>query len=138
MSTCRLHLVVLALQVYRGTQISLRISAPQGAAVLVRSLPTKSRKGVARDVFDPFATQARLVHDVTETDCWARRECFRDFPTAVFISQDRKSGGRISVCLFFSPFLSTGPSQWPRRFFSHPVSLLRREPVWPSGKALGW
>ena len=40
--------------------------------MLVRSLPTKSRKRLVRDVFDTFATHARLVYDVTDTDYWAQ------------------------------------------------------------------
>ena len=36
--------------------------------MLVCSLPKKSRKRLARDVFDNFATSASLAHDVTDTD----------------------------------------------------------------------
>ena len=45
------------------------------AAMLVRSLPVKSRKSLAHAVglFYTFAaTPAGLVHDVTDTECWAQ------------------------------------------------------------------
>ena len=40
--------------------------------MLVCSLPTKSRKRLAHNVFDAFATQASLVHDISDKDCWAQ------------------------------------------------------------------
>ena len=46
----------------------LRISAPQGAAMLVRSLPVKIRRRVARDVFATFATHAGIFNHVTDAD----------------------------------------------------------------------
>ena len=61
----------------------LRIWAPLGAAMLVRSLPMKSKKLLACDVFDAFATQiAGLVYNVADTDCYQgtkwhhSRSCF--------------------------------------------------------------
>ena len=35
-------------------------------------LPMKGRKRLAREAFDIFATHSGLVHDVTDTDCWAQ------------------------------------------------------------------
>ena len=56
--------------------------------MLVRSLPTKSRKRLARDVFDTFATHARLVYDVIDrllgTKWQHSRSCFGDFETLIF------------------------------------------------------
>ena len=46
----------------------LRSGAPLGEAILVRSLPMKSRQGLARDVLDTSAAHAELVPDVTDTD----------------------------------------------------------------------
>ena len=36
------------------------------------SLPVKSRKGLAHDIIDASATHAGPLHDVTDTDCFAR------------------------------------------------------------------
>ena len=47
--------------------ILLWIWALRGSAILVCSLPMKSRKGLARDVFGAFATHASLAYDVTDT-----------------------------------------------------------------------
>ena len=49
-----------------------QISAPWGAAMLVCSLPMKSRKGLAPVMADIFATQASFAYDVTGTRCWAQ------------------------------------------------------------------
>ena len=38
----------------------------------VRSLQMKSRKRLARDVLHSFASHSGLVHDVTNTYCWAQ------------------------------------------------------------------
>ena len=50
-----------------------QIYAPQGEAMLVHSslILMKSRKMLARDVFDTFARHDSLVYDVTDADCWA-------------------------------------------------------------------
>ena len=56
--------------------------------MLVRSSTMKSRKSLARDVFDTFATPVRLV-DIRDRDCWAQggsthsRAVSRDFRTSV-------------------------------------------------------
>ena len=49
--------------------------------MLVCALPKKSRKRLARDVLDTFATRASFVHDVTNTGLKRQhsRLCFRDF-----------------------------------------------------------
>ena len=40
--------------------------------MFTHSPPMKSRKGLARDAFDTFATHAGLVYDVTDTDSWTQ------------------------------------------------------------------
>ena len=49
--------------------------------MLVCALPKKSRKRLAGDVLDTFATRASFVHDVTNTGLKRQhsRLCFRDF-----------------------------------------------------------
>ena len=63
------------------------ISDPQGAAMLTRSLLMKSRKRVAHDA---MYTYARLVHDVTDTDCHAKWQrsgpSFGAFQTSIFLT----------------------------------------------------
>ena len=49
-----------------------RVSAPQAAAMVVRSLPVNIIERLARDAFDTYATHAGLGYDVTETDCRAQ------------------------------------------------------------------
>ena len=68
-----LRLVVLSIFTHRGTRIFLfQTCAAQGAAMLARSLPMKSRKRLACDVFDTLATHAGFAHGVTDTDCLAQ------------------------------------------------------------------
>ena len=50
---------------------SLPVIAPRGAVILVRSLPVKNSKTLARDVIDTLATHASLLPDVADIDCWA-------------------------------------------------------------------
>ena len=45
--------------------------------MLVRSLPMKSRKGFARDVFETFNTHSCLVRDVTDTNVKAQNGIFK-------------------------------------------------------------
>jgi len=45
----------------------LKIFYPQSTAMLVPTLPMKSRKKLARDVFNAFDTYVDLVYDVTDT-----------------------------------------------------------------------
>ena len=66
-----IYITKVLLLCIRSTSV-LRIWARQGAAILVHSLPMKSTKSVARDVFDTFATQSGLVRDVSDTDCQAQ------------------------------------------------------------------
>ena len=44
--------------------------------MLVRSLPMKSRKGLARDAFDRCAAHSGLVHDVIDTDAEHKMAAF--------------------------------------------------------------
>ena len=61
----------------------LMYSSLQGAAVLIRSLPLKSRKGLAHDVtIDTSATRAGLGHDVT--DCQTPLSALRDVFSCFF------------------------------------------------------
>ena len=55
------------------------------------------KKWALWDVFDLFATHAGLVHDVTDTDCWAKNGSThrlvyhnRQTPVVVFNKQDEK------------------------------------------------
>ena len=49
------------------------VLSPQGAAILIHSLPMKNAKKYAHDVFYTFATYPGLLcDDVTDTDCWAQ------------------------------------------------------------------
>ena len=52
--------------------LSSQIWAPHGAPMLVHSSPMKSRKWLAHDVFDTFASHACLVHVVIDADCGAQ------------------------------------------------------------------
>ena len=77
-------------------------------------LPLKSRKRLARDVLDSFATHAGLVYDVTDTDCWHTQKkkkekgeekkehlhlCFRDFQTSTFTDKpDEKFSENCCPC----------------------------------------
>ena len=97
--------------------------------MLAQSLPTKSRKRLAHDLFATFATHAGLVHDITDTDCWAQNGSTHGhvFITLNFIfnlffyEQDQKSNEKLhclfSFFFFFScfviiPFLSI----WPKLY----------------------
>ena len=87
--------------------------------MLVCSIALKSKKGLARDVFDTFATHTDLAHDVTDTDCWARNDsthgrCFVDFKHQFFqiISLDSTNKTRNCVkncCVLVSCCI---PFQW--------------------------
>ena len=46
-----------------------------GAAMLDHSLAMESRERFARDVVHSFATQARLVCDISDSNCWAQSGC---------------------------------------------------------------
>ena len=95
-----LHSVVLSIFIQKKHRFEL----PRAQAMLVRSLRPKSRKIIIRDVFDTVGTHFGLVHDVTDTDCWAQdeqsRSYFRDFQTPIFIKQDEKSSEKM-MCVYF-------------------------------------
>ena len=106
----------------------------QGAATLVCSLPMKSRKRLAHNVFDAFATQASLVHDITDKDCWAQNSsiCGHVFATFKhkFFTQKEEDfcppppSPPTAACLFYFSFLGVGPLM--RLCFSSPL----RESRW--------
>ena len=70
---CKFSFVGLVWLVYQylcnRSPFFLPIRASQGAAILVCSLPMRSGKRLAYDVFDTSINHADLVHDVTDTDC---------------------------------------------------------------------
>ena len=68
--------------------------------MLVRSLPMKSRKGFARDVFETFNTHSCLILDVTDTNIKAQNGIFKN---------RREMECRTAVCLYYMSSLSTGP-----------------------------
>ena len=60
----------------------------------------KSRKRLARDVFDTFASYAGLVYDVTDTDCCAQNNSthghlFSTFKRRFFKKRDEKSSEKL-------------------------------------------
>ena len=84
------HLVVLLIVTQldkRGTDFW----SPQGAAMLVCFSLIKSRKRLPCDIFDAFTTNASLVYDIADTDCWV--------PTLIFNTQDEKSGEKL-LCVY--------------------------------------
>ena len=90
----------------------LRISAPQGAAMLVRSLPLKSGKGLVRDVSNISVIYAGFVtsyYDVVDTDCWPHNDSAycRGFATFKrgFLRKRTGKGVNNAVCIF-TQFLS--------------------------------
>ena len=69
------------------------------AAILGRSLLTKSTEMSACDVIDTSATPAYMVDDVADTDFQTQNGsahvCFRDFQTLSFNSPDHKLTERL-------------------------------------------
>ena len=56
--------------------------------MLIQFSPMKSRKSLAHDVFNTFATHAGHVYDITDT--WQNLQlCLHDFPTSIFDKQDQ-------------------------------------------------
>ena len=53
------------------------------SAILIYSLPIRSRNALACDVFDVIATLASLAHDVTHADRWAQNDSHR---SCVFVT----------------------------------------------------
>ena len=83
----------------------LRISVPQGASMLIHFLRMKSKKRLARDVFNTFATHASLISDVTDIDCSvqtgsSRGRVFSEFQTSSFDKQDEKLCSKL-FCVYF-------------------------------------
>ena len=70
-SVCTLHSVAVSTMYTKNKKalVLLRMSAPQWVAMLIYSLPIKSRNRLDRDVFDTSVTHADLFHDVADTDC---------------------------------------------------------------------
>ena len=73
--------------------------------MLVRSLPMKSTKSVARDVFDTFATHTGHIHDVTDTDCWAQHggvygRVFASFKRRSLTSRTDEKSSEKSLCVY--------------------------------------
>ena len=88
---------------------------PWDVAILVHSLPMKSKKKAGLWCSWDFATQADLVHDITDTDCWAQQwqhswSCFWNFHSSIFNNQDQKWSGKLLWCVFCSPLLLIGPT----------------------------
>ena len=77
-----------------------------GTAMLVCSLPMKSRKRQARDVFDIFSHTwyTSLVQDITDSDCWPQNgsthghNYCHNFQTSIFNKEDEKS--RQNCCVY--------------------------------------
>ena len=71
--------------------------------MLVHALLSNCRKMLARDVFDTFVTHAGLVHDVSDTDCCARRTHSRVFATSnrLFCTNRTKNGVK-NCCVYSS------------------------------------
>ena len=65
---CRLHVVLLGILIQWG--FLLQIWALQVTAMLVYSLPVKSRKVLVCDAFDAFAAQSSLVGDIVDRGGW--------------------------------------------------------------------
>lgn len=75
------------------------------------SWPMKSRESLALDIIDPFVTGAGLVHDTIDTNYLGTKRqhswlCFHNFWTQQTGSETE---WKAAVCLFFVPFLLTGP-----------------------------
>ena len=87
-----------------------------GAAVLDHSLAMESRERFARDVVHTFATQARLVCDISDSNCWAQSgrthgRRFAIFKQAViyFISRKYETKMTASVLIFHLIFQCLSP-----------------------------
>ena len=89
------------------------LSSPQGAAILVHSLPMKSGKRLTKDILDTSATHDKLVHDViiqtAKLKTAAIKLLFSFFPNIDFSQTSHKLTGKTAVSVWFIPFLSIGP-----------------------------
>ena len=66
--------------------------------MLVCYLPVKSRR-LANDVFKTFATHSALVHDISDTDCWAQSGTTHGHAFAIFNKQEHKLVEKL-LCIF--------------------------------------
>ena len=57
---------------YKWITIFASCKLPGGAAMLARSLPMKTPKRLARDLFHTFAKYTAIVYDDIDTDSWAQ------------------------------------------------------------------
>ena len=109
-SICMLRLVALSIDNYtKEVPLLLQFCPPQGAAMLVYCLPTKSRKRRAHDVFNTFATHAGLVYKVTNTGCkcctkWLHSQSwFCNLQTLILNKLDEKSSVKLLWVYYFIP-----------------------------------
>ena len=70
-TACRHHSVVLSIFVEKEQCYGPDLELLQLQPFLVHSLPMKSRKRFAHDVFETFTTHANLIRDIVDTDCQA-------------------------------------------------------------------
>lgn len=90
----------------------MRRNQTQGAAMLVCSSPTKSRKSVSRDI---FATRADLVYDIIDTDYWWMAQHGSDYHVFmtlkhVFLTYETRNLVKTAVRMFFLPVVWVGPA----------------------------
>ena len=105
------HLVLY--QYHTKTSIlSFQIWAPLGEAMLVRSLPIKSRKRLAySNACHTFTTHSCRVYGITYTGCWAQngntQSCFHNPKAPNFNKQGEKLSEKVLCVYFFlNPLLS--------------------------------
>ena len=95
----------------RSTMPMIWIWATQGTVMVVSFLPVKSRKRLAHDTLNVFASRADLVYDTTGHKMAAFQSCFQDFNTLIF--KREKTGQEMEWktvgCIYFIPFLLIGP-----------------------------
>ena len=79
------------------------------------SLLMNSQKRLTLDVSDTYTTHFRtssLVHDITDTNCWAQNGstqlCFCNFQMPIF-NKLLETKWKTAVCLYCIPFLQIGP-----------------------------
>lgn len=78
----------------RSTMPVVWIWATQGTVMVVSFLPVKSRKRLAHDTLNVFASCADLVYDTTGHKMAAFQSCFQDFNTLIL--RERKQGKKWS------------------------------------------
>ena len=87
---------LLFVVVAAAAAVFLQIFYPQSIAMMVPTLPMKSRKKLARDVFNAFDTHVDLIYDVTDRDCSTQNGCtygclFRSSQTSNFVQTGPKT-----------------------------------------------